>query len=150
MNNKKIIFKFDKRFKQPYIFLSIVLIVINLVCVFFAKDIDIKGIIICTLLFGSITLPCLILILISINKKIIYDNGIFYVQNMFKINKEYNIKDIINAVEYSWDGMKIYLKNNRKFKVDIQMSNYSKIKDIFEENNIDFRDRFGNINPKGW
>lgn len=46
--------------------------------------------------------------------------------------------------------MRLTLRDGRKFKFDVQMNNYSKLKESLERDNIPYYDKQGNVAPKGW
>ena len=46
--------------------------------------------------------------------------------------------------------MLIIFNDGRKLKVDVQMINYSRLKDLLDKNNIVYKDKNGNNAPKGW
>ena len=69
---------------------------------------------------------------------------------MFGKKKNFNISDIKKAVEYPTNGMELILKDNSKIRLDVQLTNYGRIKDILSNNGITYVDKNNNENVKGW
>ena len=84
------------------------------------------------------------------NKQIVCLNHQLYFYNIFGKKSVFDIRDIEKAVEYPSDGMKLTFKGGKKIKIDSLMSNYNKIKEILDKYHIVYKDRNGNVSPKGW
>ena len=69
---------------------------------------------------------------------------------MFGKKKNFNISDIKKAVEYPTNGMELIFKDNSKIRLDVQLTNYGRIKDILSNNGITYVDKKNNENVKGW
>lgn len=150
-NNDRIIFKFSNVFKTVMLVCTIISVVISLFMFFLAFFTDRNNALLALIIPVLVgVLPSLFLYLTAINKKIIYEINYLYVYNFIGKQKIFNIHDIKEAIEIQSDGMKLIFQDNRKVKVDMQMTNYVKIKDILTQNNIVYKDKYGNNAPKGW
>lgn len=145
----EITFRFNKGFE----YLCLISIVIMLI---FSIVFMIKGLYnhddnyIGSAIFAIFSFCIFLLYLLVKNKKIIYENDIFYAYNILNKLKKYYAKEIIGAVEIMGDGIILTFNNNSKLKIDAQMENYLKIKEILEQHNIECKDKNGNVSPKGW
>ncbi len=153
MDNDKIVFEFNKGIKIVMLVCTIIFVVLTLlflvVTVYSTKD-DELFFVIFMIFFASLALITSLLYLLTRNKKIICEGNVLYVFNFIGKKKTLNVQDITDATEINTDGMKLTFKNSAKVKIDIQMNNYSKIKEILARNNIVYKDKHGNNTPKGW
>ena len=148
-NNGRIVFEFSKALKTTMLICTIVFIIVSLIFFIVALNSQ-KGEIIAVIIFALFSLFSSFIYLLLRNKKIIYDSNILYVYNIIGKQKSFNIQDIKEAIEIPSDGMKLIFKDNQTIKVDVQMMNYSEIKEILDKNNIIYKDKNGNNAPKGW
>ena len=145
----RIVFKCNKTLKTTMLVCTIIFIVVSLaffIIALYSK----KGELIAAIIFALFALFSSFIYLLLRNKKIIYENNTLYVYNIIGKQNSFHIQDIKEAVEIPSDGMKLIFQNNKKIKVDVQMNNYSKIKEILDKNNIVYKDKNGNKTPKGW
>lgn len=149
-DDERIVFEFNKTFKIVMLACTIIFVIISIVFFIVTIYSDKKDALITIIFFASFALFSSFLYLLTRNKKIVYINNTLYVYNIFGKQKNFNIEDIKTANEIPSDGMKLILKDNKKIKVDAQMTNYSKIKEILNKNNIICTDKKGNNVPKGW
>lgn len=84
------------------------------------------------------------------NKYFVYYNEELHCYNVWGKESAFKIVDIKEVVEYPSNGMVIVFKDGKRVKADSLMSNYNKMKEIFDSNGIVFRDKNGNNAPKGW
>lgn len=82
------------------------------------------------------------------NKKAVYDNDTLHFTDLFGKKQSFHVKDIEEAVERKGDGLKLTLHDGRKFKFDMQMTNYPKVKEILKRNNIPYYDAQDHTSPK--
>lgn len=148
--NSDVVFKFDKQFKNFMLIGSVLFISISIVFLLIAIFNDKSDVLIGAIFFSVFSILPSYIFLIAKNKKIIIDNTNIYATNVFDKEKVYLIKDIIKAIENPNNGMKLVFKNGDKVIIDIQMNNYSEIKNILEKHNIKYEDINGNNMPKGW
>lgn len=149
----RIVFAFSEPFKVTILLCTIVAAVITLLLlglVVYGEKEDRTLFVIVGIVFSLLTLLSSLLYLLARNKIIIYEGNALYVSNLFGREQTVYISEIMDAVENSADGMSLILRGNRKIKIDVQMTNYSRIKEILEKNNIKYHDRHGNAAPKGW
>lgn len=150
-NDKQIVFEFYIAFRIVMLVCMGVFIAIAVLFLVVAlnnnnKNSELIGVII----FAVFSLLCSIVFIIFKNKKIIYSEDVLYYYNLFGKQKKFNVQDIQEAIENTDCGMKLIFKDGKKLKVDVEMMNYSKIKDILDEHNIKYKDTKGNNTPKGW
>jgi len=149
-NYDRVLFKFSKKIRLTMLISTIIFIIILVfatITVVFNND---KSALSALVIFSMFTLLSSILYILTRNKKILYTNDKLYAYNILGKKSSFNVSDIKEAIENPSDGMKLIFKDGRKLKVDIQMTNYSKIKEILEKNNIIYKDKHGNDVPKGW
>lgn len=84
------------------------------------------------------------------NKKIIYYNGVFNSYDTFGKETIFYLSEIKEVLLKPQDGILIIFNDNRKLKIDKQLNNYSIILEMLEQNNIEIKDKSGNVAPKGW
>ncbi len=149
-NTNKVEFKFNNAFKVVMLSSTIIFVIVSLVFLFISINSDKKGELIAVIFFAFLAVLSSFLYLLAKNKKIIYCDNILYIYNIFGKQKNLNIKDIEQAIEIPTDGIKLIFKNNEKVKIDMQMSNYHKVKEILNKNNIIVKDNNGNNSPQGW
>ncbi len=149
-DNDKIVFEFGKKIKICMLVITILFIIILLACTLAVVLNDDKEAIVAIVIFSVFTLLSSFLYVLTRNKKIIYVNNKFYYYNIIGKKSLFNVLDIKEAIENPSDGMKLVFNDGRKLKVDTQMINYVKIKEILDKNNIKYTDRHGNNAPKGW
>ena len=145
----KIIFEFNnfsRRIMLIGTIMSICLTCIFLITTIVGEEKNFAG----PILFSIFPLFTSIMYIILKNRKIIYQNNEFFIYNMWRKKREISIQDLAKAVEFPTKGMELTFKNNYKLKIYAMMNNYSKIKNILVENNIQYTDVNGNINKKGW
>lgn len=148
-NDNEIVFAFNNRLKMTILLCTILCMILSLVTLIIGYTVDKEGIAI-SIVIAILTLLIMLFYLLLRNKKIIYKDKVLHVYNILGKEKKFNIEDVTNAIENSSDGIKLYFKDNKKIKVDVQMTNYTKIKDILDDNGIDYKDNHGNNSPKGW
>ena len=148
-NDNEIVFAFNNRLKMTILLCTILCMILSLVTLIIGYTVDKEGIAI-SIVIAILTLLIMLFYLLLRNKKIIYKDKVLHVYNILKKKKKFNIEDVTNAIENSSDGIKLYFKDNKKIKVDVQMTNYTKIKDILDDNGIAYKDNHGNNSPKGW
>lgn len=149
----RIVFAFNKTFKVVMQVCAIITAVFTLLFLglsLFGEEEFRIFFVILVMVSALLTLPSSLLYLLMRNKKIIYEGDVLHVFNLFGKEQTVHISEITDAVENSADGMSLILQDNRKIKIDVQMTNYSRIKEILEKNNIKYHDRHGNAAPKGW
>ena len=149
-DNEKIVFEFNKTFKIVMLACTLIFVIVSIVFFIIAIYSDKKDELIAVVFFALFALLSSILYLLARNKKIIYINNTLYVYNIFGRQTSFHVEDIKEAIEIPSDGLKLIFKDNRKIKVDTQMANYSKIKEILDKHNIICRDKNGNKALKGW
>lgn len=152
-SGSRIVFTFNKTFKAVMLVCAIITAVFTLLfsgLSLFGEEEYRTFFVILVMVFALLTLFSSLLYLLVRNKKIIYEGDVLYVSNLFGREQTVYISEITDAVENSADGMSLILRDNRKIKIDVQMTNYSRIKEILEKNNIKYHDRHGNAAPKGW
>lgn len=150
-NKDRVIFEFNNATKVIILVCTIILVIMSAIFLSKAifngdKDKDSIG----SLFFSMFSLFFSIAYLNLRNKKIIWQNNKLYVYNIFGKQKQKNIQEVTKAIEYPGKGMELLFKDNSKLRIDMQMINYSKIKEILDENEIIYEDKNGNITPKGW
>lgn len=148
-NDNEIVFAFNNRLKMTILLCTILCMILSLVTLIIGYTVDKEGIAI-SIVIAILTLLIMLFYLLLRNKKIIYKDKVLHVYNILGKEKKFNIEDVTNAIENSSDGIKLYFKDNKKIKVDVQMTNYTKIKDILDDNGIAYKDNHGNNSPKGW
>lgn len=148
-SNDEIVFAFNNRLKMTILLCTILCILLSIVTLIIGYTVDKEGIAI-SIVMAILALLIMLFYLLLRNKKIIYKDKFLHVYNILGKEKKFNIEDVTNAIENSSDGIKLYFKDNKKIKVDVQMTNYTKIKDILDENGIAYKDNHGNNSPKGW
>ncbi len=149
-NGDRIIFEFNKSFKIVMLICTLVFIGISLVFFIMAMSNNQKDGMIAVVIFTLFALLSSFLYLLTRNKKIIYENNKFYKYNILGKQTVFNIQDLDEALEMKADGMILTFKDKQKIKIDMQMSNYPKIKEILDYNNIIYKDKNGNKAAKGW
>lgn len=145
-----VVWSFSKNFKLIMMICTVFFIVISAVSfiiLLFNKDQNLLGI---GVFMSLLSFCCSFVYLIIRNKKIIYENSALYSFNILGKMQKFYLQDISEAIEYPSDCMKLIFKNGKKISIDMQMNNYFKIKDILEKNNITYKDKNGNVAPKGW
>lgn len=145
-NSDKIVFEFNKKFKVIMFICTIISLLLLVACLSSIKEDESYLIVV----FLLLVIFSMYFYLLSRNKKIMYINSNIYYYNVIGKKKIFNIKDIKEVVENPTDGLKLIFNNGQKIKIDIQMTNYIKIKEILDENNIIYKDKNGNNYPKGW
>lgn len=148
-NNNKIIFVFNKRIKNTMLLCAIFFMLFSIFFLFVVSSIDKDGVAI-SIMTAVLSLFSMVGYIVFRNKKIIYKDKVFYVYNVLGKEKIFNIEDITKVIDKSLAGMELHFKNNKKIKIDTQMTNYAKIKDILDGNGIPYKDKYGNTLPKGW
>ncbi len=147
-DNDVIVFRFTDNIKKIMLGCSIIMFIVTIIgTVVFSKQ---NGSVIFTIFFGALSILTLVYYLFVRNKKVVYQNNSLRAYDMFGKEKTFNISDIEKAVEYPADGMKLFFKDNSKIKIDTQLINYEKIKDILSRNGITYVDKNNNENVKGW
>ena len=149
-NSDKIEFAFRKGFKILMLVSTIMFVTLTVVFFVLAIYNDKKDMFIGTVFFAIFSFLSCVFYLLTKNKKFIYSNNILYSFNLFGKKKILNMQDVVEAIELPSDGMKLICKDNTQVKIDTQMTNYSKIKDILSSNGISCSDNKGNTMPKGW
>ncbi len=149
-NDNKIVFEFSKIFKIVMLFCALVFILISIIFLIESINKGDKSELVAVIIFALFAILSSFLYLLARNKKIIYVDNILYVYNIFGKQKKFNVADIKEAIEVPSSGMKLIFEDNNKVKIDTELNNYSKIKDILEKNNIIYKDINGNNAPKGW
>ena len=147
-DNSIIVFKFTDNIRKIMLWCSIIMFVITIIGIIAFSNQD--GSIVFTIIFGIFSILILGFYLFARNKKVIYQNNSLCVYNMFGKKKTFNISDIKKAVEYPTNGMELIFKDNSKIRLDIQLTNYGRIKDILSSNGITYVDKNNNENVKGW
>lgn len=152
-DNYKIVFEFNKVIRIAMLICTIVFVAITLlfviVTIYSKKDEELLFVIF-MIFFALLAVISSLLYLLTRNKKVIYEGDVLYVFNIIGKRKIFNVQDITDATEINSDCMKLTFKDNDKVKIDIQMNNYSKIKEILARNDIVYKDKHGNNTPKGW
>ena len=138
-NDDKISFEFGKAFKIVMLVSTIVFISASIIFLVLSITSDNKGELIAVIFFALFAILSGFVYLLAKNKKIIYSGNVLYSYNIFGKQKSFNIADITEAVELPMDGMKLIFKDNSKLKIDMQMSNYEKVKEILSRNNITYK-----------
>lgn len=147
-DSSTIVFKFADKFKKIILGCSIIFFIITIIGTVAFSNQD--GSIVFTIIFGIFSILILGFYLFARNKKVIYQNNSLCVYNMFGKKKNFNISDIKKAVEYPTNGMELIFKDNSKIRLDVQLTNYGRIKDILSNNGITYVDKNNNENVKGW
>ncbi len=148
-NQNKIVFEIGKGLRIFMLVVSIIFFIPAIVFLIQAIKNANMGELIGVLIFVILALISLYLYLLF-NKKVVYENNTLTIYNIFGKHTSINVKDIKQAIEMPLDGMKLIYDDNKYIKIDVQMNNYAKIKDILEKNNISYEDKNGNNAPKGW
>ena len=149
-NGDKIIFEFGKKIKICMLLSTIIFVIMLIACIIaliFNNDKDALSVI---AIFSMFTLLCSFVYIFTRNKKVIYFDNTFYNYNIFGKKSVFKIVNAKEAIEKQSDGMLIIFNDGRKLKVDVQMINYSRLKDLLDKNNIVYKDKNGNNAPKGW
>lgn len=69
----------------------------------------------------------ILLLLYCFKKKIVYENNTFYYETLFHKKKEFKYDDIKRIKYQKMEGVKVYMKNNKKFFINEQMTNFDLI-----------------------
>ena len=138
-NDDKISFEFSKAFKIVMLVSTIAFISASIIFLALSISSDNKGELISVIFFALFAILSGFIYLLAKNKKIIYSGNVLYSYNIFGKQKQFNVPDITEAIELPMDGMKLIFKDNSKLKIDMQMSNYEKVKEILNKNNITYK-----------
>lgn len=149
-NQDRIVFEFNKTFKIVMLLCTLVFIGVSLIFFIIMISSEQKDGMIAVIFFALFAMLSSVLYLLVRNKKIIYENSKFYEYNILGKQTVFEIQNLNEAIEKSSDGMTLVFKDNKKIKIDMQMNNYSKIKEILDHSNIIYKDKNGNKAPKGW
>ncbi len=148
--DRKIIFEFSKGLKVTMLicllFFSLLTVALSVVSIV-EKD---KAMIIGVIIFGIFAIVNALLCITLNNKEFVFENDIFSYKSMFGKKSSFSVKDVKEAIYKPTDCTKLVLNNGKKVKLDQQMSNYDKLREILENNNIPYKDKHGNEVPKGW
>ena len=146
-----IVFRFSKRIRLVMFFCVIVFVIafcgMSIYALFYSDN---KGDYLGVLIFFLFLLCSSFCYLFVRNKQIVFLDDKLYFYNIFGRMSIFDIRDITDAIEYPSDGMKLIFRGGKRIKVDSLMSNYNKIREILDKFHIVYKDRNGNISPKGW
>ena len=145
-----IVFEFSKGLKVFMLLGLLIFIAITVAITIVSIVNDDKSAVIGVVIFGLFSIGMALLCLTLNNKRFVYENGTFFYKSTFGKNKQFMVGDLKEAIYVNTDGTKLILNDGRKIKFDMQMSNFDKLQEILEKNNIIYKDSHGNVAPKGW
>lgn len=123
----KVVLKFTKLQPVLLIILGITWLVLGVLAgVSYIEEKD-TSLLIFSVLSFILIIGIIILFIYFIKKNIIYENDTFYYDNFFQKKKVFKYEDIKRIKYQKLEGVKVYMKNKKKFFINEQMTNFSLI-----------------------